>query len=306
MKAIIMFVRTRLQGVLAVVIASILWGTTGTAAYVASELSALAIGAFAMGVGGFLLCVHARHGLIVDIPRIRQMPLVLVLGSLCVVFYPLAFYSAMRLSGVTIGTLVSIASAPFFAAVVERLFCKKVFSLTWILSFLIGIMGIALLSSGRAKIATPAVNDVTQTFGILLGLMAGLTYAGYSTAVKYMINKGINSKSAMASLFGVAAIILLPSLFFTGQNLFTTAENTMMILYIALIPMFLGYLLYGFGLRTIEASTATMISLIEPLVAAILAVWVLDEVFLPIGWLGMGLVCLCLFIQSLHVVNPGK
>ena len=45
------------KGVLAIVIASFLWGTTGTAAQFAPEISPLAIGAFAMGIGGVLLCV---------------------------------------------------------------------------------------------------------------------------------------------------------------------------------------------------------------------------------------------------------
>ena len=100
---------------------------------------------------------------------------------------------------------------------------------------------------------------------------------------------------------GIAAIILLPSLFITGKNLFTTVENSMVAIYMAVVPMFLGYLLYGFGLRTIDASTATIITLIEPLIASILAVWIIGEEFKPIGWMGMGLVCVCLLIQSVNV-----
>lgn len=42
------------SGFIAVLIASILWGTTGTAASYAPNLSPLAIGAIAMGGGGLL------------------------------------------------------------------------------------------------------------------------------------------------------------------------------------------------------------------------------------------------------------
>ena len=56
------------KGVLAIVIASFLWGTTGTAAQFAPEISPLAIGAFAMGIGGVLLCVSARKSLVKDAP----------------------------------------------------------------------------------------------------------------------------------------------------------------------------------------------------------------------------------------------
>ena len=40
-------------GILAVILASLLWGTTGTAATFAPALSPLFIGSFAMGMGGF-------------------------------------------------------------------------------------------------------------------------------------------------------------------------------------------------------------------------------------------------------------
>ena len=56
------------KGILAIVIASFLWGTTGTAAQFAPEISPLAIGAFAMGIGGVLLCVSARKSLVKDAP----------------------------------------------------------------------------------------------------------------------------------------------------------------------------------------------------------------------------------------------
>ncbi|WP_202112878.1 MULTISPECIES: EamA family transporter [unclassified Gilliamella] len=39
----------------------------------------------------------------------------------------------------------------------------------------------------------------------------------------------------------------------------------------ALILMFMGYLCYGYGLSKISASSAITISLLEPVIAAILA-----------------------------------
>src|SRR5690554_7817651 len=85
----------------------------------------------------------------------------------------------------------------------------------------------------------------------------------------------------MASMFGVAAIVLLPSLLLTGQNLFATPINAGVALYMALIPMFVGYLCFGYGLRYIAASTATLITLLEPVVAVLLAVLVVGEWLAP-------------------------
>ena len=107
------------KGVIAIVIASFLWGTTGTAAQYAPEINPFAIGAFAMGVAGVLLCLMSRRLLLKDRQVfLANLPIV-IYGSLCVAVYPLAFYASMRLSGVAIGTVVSIASAPLFAAFFE-------------------------------------------------------------------------------------------------------------------------------------------------------------------------------------------
>ena len=213
--------------------------------------------------------------------------------------YPLAFYASMRFCGVAIGTVVSIASAPLFAAIFEYLFGKKKVSAQWTVSFLLGALGIVLLSAGKTPDSTASFASAnTQVLGIILGLVAGVTYAGYSWAAKQLINAGAHSKSAMASLFGCASLLLLPSLLVTGDNLFSSHINASVALYMALIPMFLGYVLFGFGLRHVEVSQATLITLIEPVVATLFAVYLIGEDFLPIGWCGMALVCLCLVIQS--------
>lgn len=63
-------------------------------------------------------------------------------------------------------------------------------------------------------------------------------------------------------------------------------------------PMFLGYLCFGFGLRFIPASKATLLTLFEPVVAVCLAVIIVKEVIAPTGWFGMGLIMVCLIIQA--------
>ena len=97
---------------------------------------------------------------------------------------------------------------------------------------------------------------------------------------------------------GFAALLLLPSLWFTGENLLSDATHISVALYLAVIPMFAGYLLFGFSLKLIDASRATLITVIEPLVATVLAVLIVGENFKLIGWFGMALVSLCLALQT--------
>ncbi|GHE85276.1 DMT family transporter [Thalassotalea profundi] len=287
------------KSVIAIIIASFFWGTTGTAASYTPDISSLAIGAFSMGIGGVLLLITGRKKLLIDYKVMLKQPKILLLGAASVAIYPLAFYTSMRLSGVAIGTVVSIATAPFFAAILERLISKKYISLQWILSFVVGAIGITLLTLGKDQSNNTAYSVNQQSLGIFLGCIAGLTYAGYSWAARSLIESGVHSTSSMSGLFGCAALLLLPSLWFTGDNLFSSSTNALVSLYMAIIPMFLGYLLFGFGLNFIDASKATLITLIEPLVATVLAVFIIGERFKVIGWVGVALVLLCLLMQTI-------
>lgn len=291
------------KGVMAIIVASFLWGTTGTAASYSPDVSSLAIGAFSMGIGGVLLVITARKKLLIDYKLMLEQPKIFLLGVASVAIYPLAFYTSMRLSGVAIGTVVSIATAPFFAGILERLISKKDISLQWMLSFVIGAIGIALLTLGKDPSNNNAYSINQQGLGIILGCIAGLTYAGYSWAARSLIESGVHSTSSMSGLFGCAALLLLPSLWFTGDNLFSSSSNAFVPLYMAIIPMFLGYLLFGFGLNYIDASKATLITLIEPLVATVLAIVIIGEKFKVIGWAGVALVSLCLLMQT---IKPQK
>ncbi|WP_139685206.1 DMT family transporter [Vibrio tasmaniensis] len=285
-------------GTLAILFASILWGTTGTAASFAPDLSPLAIGAFSMGVGGLMQAGLAYRKILFAFDKLLQNKKLLAVSALALAVYPLAFYSSMKLSGVAIGTVVSIATAPFFSALLECLISKKNnINLRWLTSFAIGVVGIGLLVFSEASSANESGEDL-KLLGIGLGLVAGLCYAIYSWATKALIDKGIKSQAAMGSIFGLGAMLLLPTLWFTGDNLFSSEINVFVISYLTLIPQCLGYIAFSFGLRHVTASSANLLTLFEPVVAAVLAVCVVGELIPFTGWLGMSLIVLCLFIQS--------
>ncbi|MCX2760985.1 EamA family transporter [Vibrio sp. Sgm 22] len=285
-------------GTLAIVFASVLWGTTGTAATFAPDLSPLAIGAFSMGVGGLMQAALAYRKILSSLDKLLLNKKLLAASALALAIYPLAFYSSMKLSGVAMGTVVSIATAPFFSALLECLISKKNnINKRWLTSFAIGVAGIGLLVFSESSAANESGDDL-KLLGIALGLLAGLCYAIYSWATKALIDKDIESQAAMGSIFGLGAMLLLPTLWFTGENLFSSQTNLLVISYLTLIPQCLGYVAFSFGLRHVTASSANLLTLFEPVVAAVLAVCVVGELIPFTGWLGMFLIVLCLLIQS--------
>ncbi|EMQ4279377.1 EamA family transporter [Vibrio alginolyticus] len=285
-------------GTLSILFASTLWGTTGTAASLAPDVSALAIGAFSMGIGGFMQACLSAKSLKRDFRKVVHKKKTLLISIIALATYPLAFYSSMRFAGVAIGTVISISTAPFFSALLECLFSRnQTITKRWMMSFAIGVIGITLLLASESS-ANSLFDQDMKHWGVLLGLLAGLTYAIYSWGVKAMIDHGIESQTAMGSVFGIGGVLLLPTLFITGDNLFASSTNTAIMLYMALIPMGLGYVAFGFGLRFVTASGASILTLFEPVIAAALAVAIVGEEISFIGWVGITLTLVCLFLQS--------
>ncbi len=95
-------------------IASILWGTTGTVAAQAPEVSPLAIGAASLGIGGLLQCVVGVRSVWGHRNALVKNKGMVLFGGVNVMIYPLAFYSSMSLGGVALGTVISLGTAPLF------------------------------------------------------------------------------------------------------------------------------------------------------------------------------------------------
>jgi DME family drug/metabolite transporter len=289
-------------GTLAVLAASVLWGTTGTVATAAPEVGPLAIGAAAMGVGGLLQALVARRSWRAHRAPLRHRWRLVLLGGLAVAVYPLAFYSSMRLAGVAVGTVVSLGSAPIASAVVERLVDGHRLSRRWLAAAAVGLAGVVLLCGAQALAGgvrgTGDTSAARGVIGVVLGLVAGLTYALYSWVAHRLMRAGVPSRAAMGAVFGTGGILLLPVLLVTGAPLLGSWGNAAVGVYMALVPMFAGYVLFGWGLARVPVSTATTLTLLEPAVAAVLAVLVVGERLPAAGWVGVGLVVACLVVLT--------
>ena len=223
-------------GILAVILASLLWGTTGTAATFAPALSPLFIGSFAMGMGGILQCGLATVKIVHDRALLAVHCRFLILGALAVAIYPLAFYSSMRLSGVTIGTVVSIGSAPILSAIIEYFSRDFQLNKQWAMGALLGIIGMVMLAFSDN--ASTTIQYTHVNLGILLGLVAGLTYALYSWSARQLMLKGVNTKAAMGATFGCGGLLLIPVMLITGSAFVNSWNNMAVGFYMALIQMF--------------------------------------------------------------------
>jgi len=288
----------QLGGVLALVLASLLWGTTGTSAsFLPANVSPLAVGASTMGIGGLLLFAATVRPAI-RVLRDRAARRWVVLGAAGVFVYPLAFYAGMNLAGVAVGNVVALGSGPVFAAILEWVIERRALSRRWLVATLIAVAGIALLTIGKIPDAGAGPRDTLAGAG--LALLAGLAYALYTYASSRAIHSAVPdvdgrppaSNGAMGAMFGIGAVLLLPVLLVTGGPLLQSWTSVGIAGYLAVGPMFVAYLLFGIGLRSIRSSSVTTITLLEPVVATVLAVVVVGERLAPVGWVGLACVLL--------------
>lgn len=282
------------SGVLALLLASLLWGTTGTtASFLPPDVSPLAIGASTMGIGGLLLFA-ATSRVSIAVLRDRDARRWVLIGAIGVFVYPLAFYAGMDLAGVAVGNVVALGSGPVFAALIEWIVERRRLDLRWAVSTASAVLGIVLLSLGAEPshgVVDAAAGEGGVVAGVLLALLAGLAYALYTYSSGRAIRAGAHpSRGVMGSMFGAGAVLLLPVLILTGAPLLQSAATAGIAAYLAVGPMFIAYLLFGIGLRAIRSSTVTTITLLEPVVATVLAVTVVGERLAPLGWVGLALV----------------
>lgn len=296
--------RDSFTGILAVLAAAFLWGTTGTAATFAPSVGPLAMGAAALGIGGILQAVIAAHSLRRERPALSSRRGTVLAGAAGVLIYPLAFYSSMHLAGVAVGTVVSLGSAPIASGLLERVIERRRLSGWWMFAAALGIAGSAVLCA--AKMHDAPSETFPTVAGVIPGLIAGTTYAMYSWSAHRLMNGGIGRAPAMGAIFGLGGIALMPILLLTGAPLIASAQAVLVGLYMALVPMFLGYLLFGYGLTRVTPSAATTPTLAEPAIAAILAVVIVGERLPVIGWVGLAGICASLLALSLAPATQAR
>jgi DME family drug/metabolite transporter len=115
--------------------------------------------------------------------------------------------------------------------------------------------------------------------------------------------RGAGSTEALAAQFAIAALILVPFLIASVVSSSDigrvwSAGGIVMLLHLGIFTAGIAYVLYGWGLRTLHASTAVSITLVEPLTAALAAFVVLGERLSVQSWFAGVAILLGLVVLS--------
>ncbi|MEV6773579.1 EamA family transporter [Nocardia sp. NPDC051030] len=281
------------RGPAPILVASVLWGSTGTAASFAPDgTPAAAIGSAGLALGGLLLFASTRGN---RLKCTRSERWLLLLGACAVAGYPVTFYPAVARSGVAVATVIALGSAPVFAGLLSWITGHGRPTARWVLATMVAVTGCAVLVLGPEISGGARPVDLV---GIALAACGGLAYAVYSLVGGKLIARGHASGTVMGSMFGMAAVLVLPVVLGAGIGWLVTPRGAAVALHLAVFTTFIAYTLFGYGLRHTGIATATTLTLTESAVAAVLGVVVVGERLPLMSWCGMAVLAAALVLLT--------
>ena len=277
-----------------VLTAALLFGTTGTAQALGPDIDPLAVGSARIVVGAALLAAvalaagrgapgRARLGSHRARLGSGDRRLVLLAGSFVAV-YQASFFAAVADTGVAVGTVVALGSAPAFTGLFGRLFAGERLEARWFAATGLACAGVCLLTLGGGS------GGEASAPGIGLAIAAGAGYAGYAVIGKHMLDRGGTPEGVMAAVFGTGALILLPVMAATPTGELFSGGGLTLAVYLGAVTTTVAYILFAKGLGQIGASETATLTLAEPVTAMALGFAVLGERPGALAVAGAGLV----------------
>ncbi len=259
------------RGRLLVLAAAVLWGTTGTAlAFAPPGAEPAGVGAVRIAVGGLAMLVVAALRGEFRAGGVRWPPMATAVAAIGVAAYQPLFFGGVAKTGVALGTIVAIGSAPVWTGAIGLLFLGEKPSARWGIATALAVSGCALLLGAGGGVSIDAA-------GVLLALSAGACYAAYATASKRLLTEGLPHVAVMAVVFSAGAVLLCPLLAASDLGWLAEPRGAAVALELGLVATALAYVLFARGLAVVPVTSAATLSLAEPLTAGLLGVLVLGE-----------------------------
>jgi drug/metabolite transporter, DME family len=278
---------TQRRGIGLIALAGILWGTVGVATQSIYQLSAtanpLSIGFFRLAFAAPALLIACLFILGRSALRIapRDAAVMAIMGIM-LALYQVCFFTAISYAGVTIATLVTLCTAPVMVAVLSAIFIRERPDRNTILALVGALTGTILLVGAPASGSAYA----NILLGVLFALGSGFGYAVLAIAGRRVAERAHPVQTNAVAFFTGALLLLLLTLPSGGPVLTYPTAGWGLLLYLGLVPTALGYVLFLIGMRTTQATVASIVTLVEPLTATFLAWRLFGEQLGPLGLVG--------------------
>lgn len=285
--------KSTLKGTLCVIGAGMCWGTTGTIqAFTPEGASSLSIGAARVAFAGIILFIYMlikkRGGLLRGEWSVKGV----LLAAAGLAAYQLTFFSAVRLTGVAVGTMVAIGSAPPVAGIFGRVLFGERLPWRWYAATVLAVAGCVMLVLGGNRGALSV-----SALGVFLAFGAALSYALEGVGLR-LIKR--DPYDVIAVVSAVSGLMALPWLLAGDIGWMLEPRGAACMGLLTFLSTIIPYTLFTIGIQNIALGTVYTLSLSEPLTAWFLSAVLLGERLSWIGLLGVGILFLRYFAARLQ------
>ncbi|MFF0474549.1 DMT family transporter [Streptomyces sp. NPDC004284] len=270
------------RSLLYLIVAGIAWGTAGAAAsliFRVSDMGPLAL-SFWRCVGGLVLLLGAlalrpRRPAARTAGETRGRRTARILGTgIGLTVFQSAYFAAVEATGLAVGTVVTLGAGPVLIAIGARLTMGE----------RLGRGGIAAVAGALAGLFVLVLGGgatEVRPLGVVLAVVSAAGYAAITLLTRWLGRDGggTDALSTTTWAFAIGAAGLLPAALAEGLVPHTDEPVSVVLLlvYVAAVPTALAYALYFAGAAVVRAATVSVIMLLEPVSAALIAVSLLGE-----------------------------
>lgn len=281
------------KGLIAISMAAFLFGAAGALAKILfradiSPIDLTAIRAIvACALFALFLMITSRQAL-----RLTKdaMPLLLASG-IAFTAVNISFYLAI--SKINVAAAITLEyTAPLFVLILSVLLHKRRLSWRDVSTVGVAIIGCFLLTGTS-----------TSLFSLSSGVLWGL-FCGFSFGVANMIGnacsaRGITPACVTFYSFLVSALIWMPALpFLSVWQIQTDLETLSLIGFITVVATIIPYWLLMYGLRHVDALPATIVGMLDPVAAGLLAFILIGETLTGGHITGIALILLAILFLT--------
>lgn len=212
-----------------------------------------------------------------------------IISGVFMALHWVTYFYALKLSNVALGVL-SLYTFPVITALLEPLFLKTKFNPIYIILGLLVLLGLYIL-------VPEFTLESSYVKGILFGVFSALCYAIRILILKKQV-ASYNGTMLMFYQTVIITIVLLPTLFFMDVSGIETQYPYVLLL--AFLTTAIGHSLMLYALKFFTATSATIISSLQPIFGIILAFIFLNEIPNLNTFIGGSLILATVVIESVR------
>ncbi|GAK10115.1 DMT family transporter [Geomicrobium sp. JCM 19038] len=193
-------------------------------------------------------------------------------GIISIAFFNYFYFEVFSQAGISLAVTL-LYTGPIFVTLLSRIFFKEPLTKRKVAALILALLGCAfvveLLPFGSSNLSFSL---------IMMGILSGFFYALYSIFTKPITHRYSPLTITTYTFLYTSLFMLLTSDLRSKLYLFREPDVLTSSLLLAFVSTVCGYIFYTTGLKHLEASRASILATIEPIVAVITGVLFLNDV----------------------------